>query len=454
MKQLAVLFLLFALILPILSCASVKYGPPIATIFVTGEDAPLSSVVGFTVTINSITLNGISGTPATLLSNATTVNFARLIGLRSPLAFNTVQGDSYSSATITLSNPMISTVDSTTNPPTVNTQNGTLTQASVTVTFPAPLVVGNRQLGGVKLEFDIQQSLAVDGNGQITGSVNPVIFAKAIQAGDTDAQITELAGTLSTVDSANKSFSMQAPYGNTAVVRVTNTTQFNGTNTISTLATPGIVAAEGSFSSNGSFTASSVEVINAAPSFLSGRVLATTTNASGQVQMATLWVEDTSTDLATDAGKVMAVDVSQVSQYDTCFLDAVTTAAVFSNTSVIAGQRVLIGGTVAGSAFTPTEISLRRQGVYGMLMPGSVTITNGNAGSFQLQNGGLAGFSAAGLFPVNTGANSTLFGISGGLPTLQASTTAVPLITRGLIFKDPSSGNPAMWASWVAAPNQ
>ncbi|MGA9073171.1 MAG: hypothetical protein WB368_03610, partial [Candidatus Sulfotelmatobacter sp.] len=32
-------------------------------VFVTGEDAPLASVVGFDVTINSITLNGNNGSP-------------------------------------------------------------------------------------------------------------------------------------------------------------------------------------------------------------------------------------------------------------------------------------------------------------------------------------------------------------------------------------------------------
>ena len=58
-------------------------------VFVTEEDAPLPSVVGFNVTINSITLNGQSNSPQ-VVSTPTTVDFARLLGLRSPLAFNTV----------------------------------------------------------------------------------------------------------------------------------------------------------------------------------------------------------------------------------------------------------------------------------------------------------------------------------------------------------------------------
>src|SRR5208283_3458627 len=124
-----------------------------ASVFVTGEDAPLAAVVGFNVTINSITLNGNNGSPQ-VLSTATPVDFARLLGLRSPLAFSTVPADTYNSATFS---------------PTT----GTSTQTTVTVNFPAPMVVGSNGLAGLRMEFDIRQSVGVDGSGQITGVVNP-----------------------------------------------------------------------------------------------------------------------------------------------------------------------------------------------------------------------------------------------------------------------------------------
>ena len=68
-----------------------------AQVFVTGEDAPVSSVVSFYITINSITLNNSSST-VTVLSQPTTVDFGRLIGLRSLLGFNTVAPGTYTSA--------------------------------------------------------------------------------------------------------------------------------------------------------------------------------------------------------------------------------------------------------------------------------------------------------------------------------------------------------------------
>src|SRR5271167_3413696 len=93
-------------------------------VFVTGEDAPLASVVGFDVTINSITLNGNNGSPQ-VLSTPTTVDFARLLGLRSPLAFKTVPADTYNSVTFSLSSPAITWVDMSTAPPTLSTINAT-----------------------------------------------------------------------------------------------------------------------------------------------------------------------------------------------------------------------------------------------------------------------------------------------------------------------------------------
>jgi hypothetical protein len=98
-------------------------------------------------------------------------------------------------------------------------------------------------------------------------------------------------------------------------------------------------------------------------------------------------------------------------------------------------------------------ISLRRQGVYGMFVPGSVNVTNGNAGSFQLSNNGLIGYAAGGPVTVYTGNNTVFFNLS-GLSALEGDTTAVPLITRGLFLKDPNTGNPAFFAGFVSEPPQ
>jgi hypothetical protein len=425
-----------------------------ASVFVTGEDAPLASVVGFDLTINSITLNGTKGTPQ-VLSTATTVDFARLLGLRSPLAFNTVPADNYGSATFSISNPVISYVDMSTTPPTLTTLNGqfspttgTATQTTVTVNFPTPMVVSANGLAGLRMEFDIRQSLAVDGNGQITGVVNPVIFGTPVNA--SNGQVTDLTGGLVSVNAGNNSFVIQGPYGHQLTVYVNNSTQFNTGWNLNALATPAFIGVQGTFQADGSLMATNVEVITTSASFLSGRVLAVNPT-SGPVQQITLFVGETSADQVSDVDTIQTIDVSAVTTYDMCFFDNLFTNALFNSSSVIVGQRVFIGGSFAGNVFTPQMISLRFQGVYGTLTQGSVNVISGNAGTFQLQNNALIGYSLGGApLTVATG-NATLFVNTTGLSALQSG-GAMPLVAGGLLFVDPLNSTPVMAAAVVADP--
>jgi hypothetical protein len=466
MKKFLGIALMFALCLIGASCGSSSNSSsstPTSSaqsgnVFVTGEDAPLASVVGFDVTINSITLTGKNGTPQ-VLSTATTVDFARLLGLRSPLGFNSVPADTYTSATISLSNPVISYVQL--NPtPVVNTVNATFspttnstTQTSVTVNFPAPMVVGSNGLAGLRMDFDIRQSVAVDGSGNVTGAVNPTIYVKAVQASDNEAQITDLMGGLVSVSTSGNSFVIQGPYGHQLTVDVNGSTKFNSGWNINDLATPAIVGVQGQYQADGTLIASGVEVITTSQSFISGRVLQVTNNSSGQAQQLIMWVGETGADMVSDVDTIQTVDVSAISTYDICFFNGPLTQYLFNNTSVEVGQRVFVGGSFSNGTFTPSMLSLRLQGVYGTFVPGSVSIIENNAGSFQLSNDGLVGYSAGGPVTVNT-FNLTYFYDLNGLGQLQTTTTAIPVVTRGLFLKDPVSGNPEMYAGIVSDPPQ
>ena len=429
-------------------------------VFVTGEDAPLASVVGFDVTINSITLIG-QNSSSQVLSTATTVDFARLLGLRSPLGFNSVPAGTYTSATFSLSNPVISYVQL--NPtPALSTINGTFspttnspTQTTVTVNFPTPMVVSSNGLAGLKMDFDIRQSVAVDGSGNVTGAVNPTIFVKAVQAGDPGAQVTDLTGGLVSVNASGDSFVIQGPYGHQLTVDVNSSTQFNSGWNINNLATPAIVGVQGQYQANGTLIASGVEVITTSQSFISGRVLQVTSNGSGQAQQIIMWVGETGADMVSDVDTIQTVDVSAISNssYDICFFNGGLTQYLFNNTSVVVGQRIFVGGSFSNSTFTPSMISLRLQGVYGTFVPGSVTVTDNNAGSFRISNNGLVGYSAGGPVTVNT-FNFTYFYNLNGLGQLQTTTTALPLVTGGLFLKDPISGNPELYVGVVTDPPQ
>jgi hypothetical protein len=416
-------------------------------VFVTGEDAPVASVVSFYITINSITLNNSSST-VTVLSQPTTVDFGRLIGLRSLLGFNTVAPGTYTSATFTLANPVIYDLDMTTNPPSLGTINGTLTNSTVTVAFPtgSPLTVGSNGLAGLHMDFNLRQSLAVDGNGQITGSVNPVIYVMAVSASDATGQITDFNGSVLSVDSSANSFTMQGPYGFQEVIDVDSQTLFNGSYTLASLPVNAIACVEGTVQADGSIMASAVEVITTDKAFISGRILAINPGPT-----VTMFVGEELPNLSPNipVDTIYTVDLSAVTEYDVCFFNNWFTQPLFNGSTLVVGQRIFVGGTYQSGTFTPDMVSLRRQGVLGSLVQNSVSVTSGNLGSFEMQNDLLMSYSAGGPFVVNTGSGTIFWNIN-GLSGLQ-SAGAANLVASGLVFKDLNTGKPVVWSHQVWA---
>ena len=425
-----------------------------ASVFVTGEDAPASSVVGFNVTIDSLTLNNGSST-VSAISSPEAVDFARLMGLRTLLGFNSIPQGTYDSVTFTFENsnpvPVISYIDMTTNPPSVKTMNGTFSQTTVTVPFPSgkPLVVSSNGLVGLHIDFDVDDSLVTSG-GQITGTVNPVINIAAVSASDEMGEITDFTGNVVSTSSSSNSFQMQGPYGMPRTIDVNSSTQYNGSNSLGTLTTDAIVSVIGTVQADGSILAKYVELITTDKAFISGRVLAVNPT-SGPVTSVTMWVgEEVGTSGVIPVDTVQTISLSSVNNYEVCFFDNWLTQQVFNNTSLVVGQRIFIGGSVSGGTFTPDLVSLRRQGVVGALVASSVTITGGtgsNQGYFQMQNDALMSYSAGGAFTVFTG-DATIFENINGLSGLESAGTP-NLMARGLVFKNVLTGKPIVVAGRV-----
>jgi hypothetical protein len=457
MKRFLSLTGLIALALSFAGCngvsnsSSTQNSTPQGQVFATGEDAPVSSVIAFNITINSITLNN-GSTTAQVLSTPTRVDFGQLVGLRSLLGFNTVAAGTYTSATFTFATspaPSINYVDLSTTPPSVGTATGTLSSAAVTVAFPsgAPLVVGSNGLAGLHMDFNLRQSLAMsNGNLTITNgtiAVTPSIDVMAVSASSNLGQINEFIGNVVSVNTAANTFVLQGPYGFQETIDVSSSTDYNASNSLSTLVTNGIVCVEGTVQADGSILAASVEQITTDKAFISGRILAV---SPGPV--VTMFVgEELGTSATIPADSVYTVNLSTVSQYDICFIDNWFTNELFSGSSLVVGQRIFVGGTYQSNAFIPDMVSLRRQGVIGSLVANSVSITSDNLGSYQMQNDLLMSYSAGGPFTVYTG-NLTTFVNINGLSGLQAA-GAVNLVSRGLVFYDPNTSKPIVWAGLV-----
>ena len=169
-------------------------GQQIASVFTVGTDASLPSVVSCQVLVSGVTINN-GTTNVSVLNAPQTVDFAQLSGLHQLLDLTAVPVGTYTSATVTISNPVIGFIDTSVNPPVINTINGTLqqngmtvAQANVTVDFSSPFVLSNADLVGLRMEFDLRQSLQVGGNGQVTGVINPTFEMALLNS--TDAQVS------------------------------------------------------------------------------------------------------------------------------------------------------------------------------------------------------------------------------------------------------------------------
>src|SRR5690349_22819290 len=231
--------------------------PQSGSVFLTGTDAPLQSVVSFQVDITGLSVTDVNNNSQSVLTGTETVDFARLNGLHTLLDINTIPAGTYTSVTVTLANPQIGYLNvpnPQTNPPTrpavttLNSQSNppvTLTQSSVTITLAQPLVVKANDIIGLGFEFNLRKSIQVDANNQITGVVNPTINLKTITPADSDAFIDEFIGGVVSVNASGNSFVVQGPRGRQFTVNVNDQTEWEGTDTINSLTTSSVVQISG-----------------------------------------------------------------------------------------------------------------------------------------------------------------------------------------------------------------
>lgn len=241
-----------------------------ASVFTIGTDAPLPSVVSCQIMITGVTIN--NGTSnISVLTNPQVVDFAQLSGLHQLIDLNAVPTGTYTSATVTLASPVIGFIDTTQNPPTISTINGTLSTSNVTVNFANPFVMNDSDLVGLRMEFDLRRSLATDMNGQVTGAVNPKMNMQLLAATDSEVSIDDFhAGVVGVT--GDSSFVVQGPKGRQWTVQTNASTIFDDPNDpISSFTTNTIVEVSGTLDPvTKDIDATEVEVVSNDGFFLAG----------------------------------------------------------------------------------------------------------------------------------------------------------------------------------------
>jgi hypothetical protein len=422
-----------------------------ASVFTVGTDAPLPSIVSCEVNVTGISLNN-GGTPVSVLAQPAIVDFAQLSGLHQLLDLTAVPTGTYTSATITIASPVIGYLNTSVTPPTVSTINGTLTQSSVTVNFAQPVVVTNADLFGLRMEFDLRQSLQTDMNGQVTGTVNPVFEVALLNSTDAQVSIDDFHGGVVGVTGPN-SFTIQGPHGRQWTVETSASTVMDDPNTpLSAFTTTTIVEVSGTLDPvSHDIVASEVEVVSNDGFYLGG-LFTNIRPSPGAATQADLYVrEELPAINGISDGEIETLNLNGSENYLIEHINLPLTTLLFNNSELAAGQRVGIGGAVvtANGATTLTvhRVVLKRQGQAGTWVPGSTVIQNNNAGTFQLNDNWTAGVLLPSPLTVMT-TNDTNFINLSGLSALTG-TSALRIRVVGFILINQATGQAVMVARSV-----
>lgn len=421
-----------------------------SSVFTVATDAPLPSVISCQIEVTGVTIfNGTTNVP--VLTTPQVVDFAQLSGLHQLLDLNAVPTGTYTSATVTLANPVIGFIDTTQNPPAISTINGTLNQSSVTVNFANPFVLGDADLVGLRMEFDLRQSLATN-NGQITGAVNPVFRMRLLASDDSGVSIDDFHGGVVGV-TGNDAFTMQGPKGRQWTVQANASTALDDpTLPIGSFTTNTIVEVSGQLDPvTHDIDATEIEVVSNDKFFLGG-LFTSIRPPSGAATQADLYVRAELPDITgIQDGQIATLDLNASEKYGIANIRNPLTSLLFNNSALAAGQSIGIGGTLTTnngvSTLTVHRVVLRRQGQGGSWIPGSTMIRSGNNGSFQLDDDWTAGVLLPNPLTVITG-NGTIFINLSGLSSLSG-TQAIPLRVVGFILIDPATSQPVMVARSV-----
>lgn len=422
-----------------------------ASVFTVGTDAPLPSVVSCQIMVTGVTINnGTTNVP--VLTTPQVVDFAQLSGLHQLLDLNSVPTGTYTSATVTLASPVIGYIDTTQNPPAISTINGTLTQSSVTVSFANPFVLNAADLVGLRMEFDLRQSLQTDQNGQVTGVVNPVFHMQLLNATDANVSIDDFhAGVVGVT--GDDTFTVQGPKGRQWTVQTNASTIYDDPSIpVSSFTTNTIVEISGQLDPvSHDIDASEIEVVSN-DKFVLGGLFTSIRPPSGPATQADLYVRYELPDVTgIQDGQIETLALNGSEIYKLANINNPITTLIFNNSALAPGQVVDVAGSLKTtngvSTLTVHRVVLRRQGQEGTWVPGSTVVQSGNSGSFQLTDEWTAGILLPAPLTVLT-TNATNFINLSGLSGLSGS-QALPLRVVGFILIDPATNQPVMVARSV-----
>jgi hypothetical protein len=416
--------------------------------FVVGTDAPMAGVTSFAVQIDSVIATESNGATVSLLSGAPTVDFARYNGLQTLLDMNDVPAGSYTGVTITLGPATLSYLNTSAAVPTITTEAATLTTSSVSYSTSTPIVISQTGPAGLHLDFDLRKSILVDSNGNITGQVTPTFNVSAVAPSDPGAYIDEFDAAVVSVNTTAQSFVVQGPHGRQFTINVTGNTEWDNSESISSLTTSSIVCVSGMLDkADVTIDADEVAILSQNGFYADGQVTYVTPS-SGAATSFDLYVRGllpTTTGLS--LGQIAQVDLTGQENFFIYRMHNTLSQFLFNSSLILPGQAVAIGGPATGAANSQAvsvkRVVLRHWGYIGTVVAGSI---NSSADTFQIQVNGFAGLLIPQTVTVYVSSDTTF---RDGLTALSSLTASEDVRVVGLLVKDPVSGQTVLLARYV-----
>jgi hypothetical protein len=432
-----------------------------------GTDAPICDVESFVATITSASLVPQGGGQAvSLITSAApaTVNFARLTDFTNILSTASVTQGTYSQLQMTLTNPQLTVINTSTSPPSPLAVSTNLTATNFTITINPALVVSSSTTSGITMDFNLRKSLQVDGNGQVTGTVDPQITVTPnTLSGSTVGEADSLYGIVQSVSTSNLPSGFTGSFaltvadgtGQTFTILSNSSTVFegDGVTSFSALQANTFVEVDAIVNTSGQIIAQTVDSEEqTSPSgqksaFL-GKVI-NVTPTSGAVTSFTLLVDE---EIPSLNGSVplhsgLNVTLTSSTHYFTNWQHWNREAFTFSPMTLGVAEKVAVFG-VLGSGSPPTmtasHVFLRPRNVMGNFNTLLAAESDDKTGGFTMTPCG--GLFVGQPITVLTYSDTFFSGVS-GLPALTPTPT---LNTRGLLFYEQTSGTTKAGVSWTA----
>lgn len=428
--------------------------------FVVGTDAPVASILSFNVQLESVDAIDTNGNSVPLISGQPTVDFARFNGLQGLIDANDVPAATYTSVKITLNGTNASLAYLNTSgggAPAIDTVTPTLTTTTIDVTLPTPLVVAHSGAPvGLRMDFDLRHSIAVDSNGNFTGTVTPTFNVTAVKNTDSGGYIDEFIASVVSVDVSAQTFVVQGPHGENFTIDVNGQTEWEGGETINSLV-PGssIVQVSGALdNADQTLDADTVAILSQNGFYARGQ-LTYVTPASGAATSFDLYVRGmlpASTGAnGPQLGQIAQVDLSGSEKFFIYNWHNPLTTFLFNSSALVAGQSIAVGGPASGatnaSALSVNRVVLRHWGFNGTVVAGSV---NASQNTFEMQVNGFAGVLIPETVTVYVTGNTAFRDGLSGLPDV---TGAANVRVVGLLLKNPANGQVVILAHYVDALN-